>query len=69
MFHGKKIVVVMPAYNAAHYMPLVLPPLLNMLHDGEIAESGTHEALLAAGGHYAQLWSAQQKQRETEQGD
>ena len=32
------ISVVMPAYNAAHYMPLVLPPLLNMLHDGEIAE-------------------------------
>lgn len=32
------ISVVMPAYNAAHYMPLVLPPLLNMLHEGEIGE-------------------------------
>lgn len=32
------ITVVMPAYNAAHYMPLVLPPLLNMLNAGEIAE-------------------------------
>lgn len=33
-----QISVIMPAYNAAHYMPLVLPPLLNMLHDGEIME-------------------------------
>ncbi len=32
------ISVVMPAYNAAHYMPLVLDPLLTMLHQGEIAE-------------------------------
>ncbi len=32
------ISVVMPAYNAAHYMPLVLPPLLNMLNAGEICE-------------------------------
>ena len=32
------ISVVMPAYNAAHYMPRVLAPLLRMLHDGEIAE-------------------------------
>lgn len=32
------ISIVMPAYNAAHYLPLVLPPLLNMLHDGEVQE-------------------------------
>ncbi len=32
------ISVVIPAYNAAHYLPLVLPPLLNMLYDGEICE-------------------------------
>lgn len=35
---GHSISVVMPAYNAAHYMPLVLPPLLTMLYAGEIAE-------------------------------
>lgn len=39
-----------------------------VLHDGEIAESGGHDELLAAGGHYAQLWAAQQKQRDTESG-
>lgn len=32
------ISVVMPAYNAAHYLPVVLAPLLAMLHAGEIAE-------------------------------
>ncbi len=35
-----------------------------VLHNGEIAESGTHEELLSCAGLYAQLWSAQQKQRE-----
>jgi glycosyltransferase involved in cell wall biosynthesis len=34
----RSISVVMPAYNAAHYMPLVLEPLLDMLRQGEIAE-------------------------------
>ena len=37
-----------------------------VLHDGEIAESGGHDELLARGGHYAQLWAAQQKQRDKE---
>ncbi len=32
------ISVVMPAYNAAHYMPLVLAPLIEMLHAGEVLE-------------------------------
>lgn len=32
------ISVIMPAFNAAHYMPVVLAPLLKMLGDGEIAE-------------------------------
>ena len=32
------ISVVMPAYNAAHYMLRVLAPLLQMLRDGEITE-------------------------------
>ncbi|NND69336.1 MAG: ABC transporter ATP-binding protein/permease [Halioglobus sp.] len=35
-----------------------------VLQDGKIVESGAHDALLAAGGSYAQLWAAQQKKRE-----
>ena len=34
-----------------------------VLHEGAVVEQGTHEALLQAGGHYAELWQAQQKQR------
>lgn len=33
-----KISVVMPAYNAAHYLPRVLTPLIEMLRDGEVTE-------------------------------
>jgi ATP-binding cassette, subfamily B, heavy metal transporter len=32
-----------------------------VLHQGEIVESGTHQQLLAQGGHYAGLWQAQQR--------
>ena len=32
------ITVVMPAYNAEHYLPRVLPPLLEMLEAGEVDE-------------------------------
>lgn len=32
------ISVVMPAYNAAHYLPRVLTPLLEMMRVGEVAE-------------------------------
>ena len=32
------ISVIMPAYNAAHLMPRVLPPLIEMLAAGEIDE-------------------------------
>jgi ATP-binding cassette subfamily B protein len=37
-----------------------------VLHRGEIVESGTHQQLLAADGHYTALWQAQQKQRQVE---
>lgn len=32
-----------------------------VVEQGEVVESGTHQALLAANGFYAQLWSAQQQ--------
>ncbi len=35
-----------------------------VLDQGQIVEQGSHDDLLARGGHYAQLWHAQQKQRE-----
>ena len=30
--------------------------------DGRIIERGTHSALLAAGGHYARMWTLQQQE-------
>ncbi|MCB1701925.1 MAG: ABC transporter ATP-binding protein/permease [Halioglobus sp.] len=38
-----------------------------VLHQGEIVESGNHQDLLAKGGHYAQLWQAQQRQEPSRQ--
>lgn len=32
------ISIIMPAYNAAHLLPRVLPPVLKMLEDGEVSE-------------------------------
>lgn len=37
-----------------------------VLHRGAIVESGTHQQLLAAEGHYTALWEAQQKQRQVQ---
>ncbi len=33
-----------------------------VLVDGEIAESGTHDELLAKAGEYAQMWALQQRE-------
>ncbi|RVT53566.1 ABCB family ABC transporter ATP-binding protein/permease [Rubrivivax albus] len=37
-----------------------------VLHQGRVAESGTHDQLLAAGGRYAQMWRLQQAGAEPE---
>ena len=36
--HSHSISVVMPAYNAEHLLPRVLPPLIRMLDAGEVSE-------------------------------
>ncbi|MNI38184.1 putative ABC transporter ATP-binding protein [compost metagenome] len=33
--------------------------LILYMKDGDIVESGTHDGLLASGGHYAQLYNSQ----------
>lgn len=35
-------------------------PMETDLHDGKIAESGTHEQLLKLGGKYTAMWNAEQ---------
>jgi ATP-binding cassette subfamily B protein len=35
-----------------------------VLHQGRIVESGSHQQLIALNGHYAEMWRAQQKQRD-----
>jgi ATP-binding cassette subfamily B protein len=40
-----------------------------VLHQGEIVEQGSHDQLLQMNQHYAELWRAQQKQRDREQDD
>jgi len=40
-----------------------------LLENGEIAERGTHEALLALGGRYAKLWRMQSGEGEEERND
>jgi ABC-type multidrug transport system fused ATPase/permease subunit len=39
--------------------------LILVMHDGELVEQGTHDQLLARGGHYASLIGAQNAYRVT----
>jgi ATP-binding cassette subfamily B protein len=35
-----------------------------VLEQGDVVETGTHDALIAQGGRYAQLWQRQQADRD-----
>ncbi|MFD3649405.1 hypothetical protein ACFWVT_17100 [Streptomyces cyaneofuscatus] len=53
---GRTSVVVAHRLEQARLADRVL-----VLRDGEVAEQGTHDELLAAGGAYAALWTAYQR--------
>ena len=47
----------------AHWLSTVVnTDQILVLIDGEIAESGTHEQLLAKAGEYARIWALQQRE-------
>jgi ATP-binding cassette subfamily B protein len=55
---------------AGHHTALVIAHRLStivdadrivVLHDGKVAEEGTHDDLLVANGYYSRLWAAQQR--------
>ncbi|HEY6471135.1 MAG TPA: ABC transporter ATP-binding protein [Candidatus Dormibacteraeota bacterium] len=52
LLEGRTVIAISHRLNAAHDAELVA-----VVEDGRIAEFGTHAALLAAGGAYAELWN------------
>jgi ATP-binding cassette subfamily B protein len=54
MMKGRTTIVIAHRLSTLTSMDRLL-----VFKDGSIAEDGTHEALLAAGGHYAMLWNMQ----------
>ena len=58
----KRIAVGRTVVIIAHRLSTVIDAqAIVVLHQGVVAETGTHRELLAAGGRYAALWQAQQQ--------
>ena len=54
LMHGRTTFVIAHRLSTIRKADVIL-----MMEHGRIVEKGTHEALLAAGGHYAQLYQSQ----------
>ncbi|PIR82489.1 ABC transporter permease [Candidatus Kaiserbacteria bacterium CG10_big_fil_rev_8_21_14_0_10_59_10] len=54
LMEGKTVIAIAHRLSTLHEMDRIV-----VLHDGEIVEDGTHDALIAEGGTYADLWRHQ----------
>jgi len=54
LMKGKTVVVIAHRLSTLANLDRII-----VFHEGRIVEDGTHETLLAAGGHYAHMWSMQ----------
>jgi len=50
---GRTAVIITHRFTTA-----MLADVIHVMHQGHIVESGTHAALMARGGRYAQAWTA-----------
>jgi len=54
LFHDRAVLLISYRFSSVR-----MADRIYVLRDGTIAESGTHDELMAAGGHYAELFSLQ----------
>jgi ATP-binding cassette subfamily B protein len=55
---GRTVLIITHRFTTAMYADII-----HVMHEGEMVESGSHEALLAANGRYAQSWHAQMERQ------
>lgn len=54
LMHGRTALVIAHRLSTVATLDRIV-----VLHDGKIAEDGTHDQLISAGGEYSKLWSRQ----------